>query len=529
MKGFIGVIVVLIIIYALFRENINNFFNKSKIKKVNEEKHNDIVIPKEKEEDKRIEVTSIEDLIPKKVEQIIETKEYVKPNISLLTKCKNVVASNEDVNKKKDIINDTFNAFNVKASISNVYIGSLASVYEVELGNTKIEKVESIKDELILNLGNKGIRILKPIPGKNTLGIEVPNENKGIVYLKNMLNNVPKEYKDSKVLIPLGMDTCGEYHYFDLNECQNLLVTGGHSTGKSSFLNSIIITNLLRSTPEELKFILVDGRKNELEQYDNLPNNFSTYFGNDNVDYYLVKILDEIERRIKEFNECGFSNIIEYNSKYNFNKMCYLLVIIDAYQDFFKSENNKHIINEIIHLGNESGVYLIVSSNNTYSKFEHELQELDFSSISLFQTKNDFKYNRVKDDDILLGNGDAFHKIFGSNLIIRTQVPYVSFDDIKNVTQFIRSNNSYKYKDSFKEEVVTDVFNTEEDPLYKEILLYTISMKKISSSLIQRKFRLGYNRTARIIDKLEENGIVSPVKSNGYRDVLVKMKEDDDK
>ena len=127
-------------------------------------------------------------------------------------------------------------------------------------------------------MGTTNIRILKPIPGKNTLGIEIPNKEKGKVFLRNMLNSIPSEYKNAKVLIPLGMDTCGEYHYIDLNEYQNLLVTGGHNSGKTCFLHSIILTNLLRSTPEELKFILIDARKGELEQYERLTNIYSSNF-----------------------------------------------------------------------------------------------------------------------------------------------------------------------------------------------------------------------------------------------------------
>ena len=532
---FLGLLVAAIIIYALFKEDINLYIRKYKRK--NSINNENIIVREEvheeekSEEDRRIVIESIKDLENEKVEEIeevtVEAKEYVKPNIGLLTKSKNIVASEEDINKKKEIINDTFNEFNVKAKVSNVYIGSLASVYEIELGKTKIEKVESVKSELSLHLGTTNIRILKPIPGKNTLGIEIPNKEKGKVFLRNMLNSIPSEYKNAKVLIPLGMDTCGEYHYIDLNEYQNLLVTGGHNSGKTCFLHSIILTNLLRSTPEELKFILIDARKGELEQYERLTNIYSSNFDGVLIDDYLIKIYEELLNRTKILRACGFSNIDEYNSKYPEQKICRLLVVIDAYQDFFSSESNRFVINELIHSGKESGINLIVSSNNTYAKFEHELQELDFSSISLFQTKNDFKYNRVKDDGNLIGVGDSYHKVPNNNLIIRTQTPYVSFEDIKSVVNFIKLKNiTHKYSDVFAK-VVEEVKTEDNDPVYDEVLDFAIRTGQISASLIQRRFKIGYNRSARLIDKFEERGIVGPPRGDKPREVLVKYKEEE--
>lgn len=536
MEYFIGLIVLLVIILALLKEyNKNN--QKSK-KNVNKKIAKNVEI-KKNIQDKRVVINDIKEL--EKIDNYdsskIELKEnnYIKADVSLLDDAKKRSISEEEIRNKTKIIDDTLSAFKINAKVCNVNISTLVSVFEIDISpNTNVDKIKNIFDNFKVSLGNKKIRLIIPIPNKNTIGIEIPNNSEDKIVLKEMLKDIPDEYKDSNILIPVGIDSYGNKKYFDLSKYQNLLVVGASGSGKKTFLHSVITTSLINTTPNELKIIIIDNSKTEFAIYESVNNTYTLVNDLNKIDSIFRTINLEINKRKEEFALVNAKNIYEYNKLtnklLNFES---ILLIINSYNDIYQvNKNINNYISEIINNGKDFGINIILSSNNSYSKFEKYIDELDFGSVILFKSNNDFKYNKVTDNDILLGNGDMFCKLYGEKEISRLQAPYVTFEESKRIVDSIRENNvfsEYNYdvtKSILEQKNRND--NVEKDVLYDEILNYAIKVGQISASIIQRKYLIGYNRAAHIIDMLEENGIVGPAKGSKPRDVLVKLDKEDE-
>ena len=458
-----GAILALIIIIVIFYELI--FKNSKlllKIKSLKNKKNNNVIIEKENNnesthEDKRVVITSIKDLPPKEVKEeekiIEEVKEYIKPQINMLSKSKKEAIDQSIIDEKINIINDTLKSFKIKAKVCNTDIGAQVSVFEVELlGNTKIEKIVDIQDELKVSLGTKNLILLIPVPGKSTIGIEIPNNKMNMVSLREVISNIPNNYKESKILVPLGLNPFGNYRFADLTKYQQLLVTGGFSSGKTSFLNSVIVSNLIMSTPNDLKLVLIDSEKSEFSIYDGLKNLMCPVI----TDYkkaidYLIHVVEIIKERQETLYKFKTPNIEEYNKRYSKfnNHMEHILVIINSYYDIYLfNDCVQELINKIIYDGRECGVNIILSANNNHYKTQEVLSELDFNSIVLFKSRENFISNKVKDNNVLLGSGDAFYKLFGDSEEERIQTPYVEYEDIKRIVSFLKEKNGINKTDS---------------------------------------------------------------------------------
>ena len=544
MEFFLGLIVLFIIVFTLVKDYYKKDKNSKKDKHIVNKKKNVNYIENNKEdnkEDRRLTIKSIDEIEKIKnietLEYIKEEIDYVKPNISLLDDGEKDNVSGDEIKNKIKIIDDTLNSFKINAKVCNVNISTLVSVFEIEISpNTNVDKIKNIFDNFKVALGNKKIRLIIPIPGKNTIGIEVPNDYESKIVLKDMLSDIPDKYKNSNILIPVGIDSYGKKKYFDLSDYQNLLVVGSPGSGKKNFLHSIITSSLINNTPNELKIIIIDNSKTEFAVYESANYMVNVISDSKKIESTFKTISNKMNERKEELSTCNSKDIYEYNKQggklINFES---ILLIINSYSDIYQS--NKAInnyINEIINNGKNLGVNLILCANNSYSKFDKYIDELDFNSVILFKSNNDFKYNKVTDNDILLGNGDMFCKLYGEKDITRLQSPYITFDESKRIVNFIKENNNRpRYSDSFDNfesdnESSGSVSGGEssseqKDVLYDEILNYAIRMGQISASLIQRKYSIGYNRAARIMDMFEEKGIVGPAKGSNPRKVLVKL------
>ena len=524
--------------------------------------------------DKRVVITSVEDLEPKKEERkeikneikeekIDEVNEvYVKPPIDLLDVPKNKgnkANSTEVINQNTKTIERVFNDFGMMAKVVEVHVGPAVTQYEMTLQRgTKVNKVLSISREIALALAAKEVRIEAPIPGKNTVGIEVPNQNIIPVSMREIMDAMVKNQKleDSKLAAPLGRDIMGNVKYVEINKTPHMLVAGATGSGKSVCINNIILSIIMRTTPDEVKMVLVDPKKVEFNVYDGIPHLLTPVVTDPKkASAALQKIVVMMDDRYETFKNSGTKNIQTYNEyvekelKKNpdcgLKHMPFILVIIDELADLMlvAAKEVEESIMRITQLARAAGIHLIVATQRPSTDIITGVVKSNIPTRVSFAVSSSIDSRTILDmtgAEKLLGKGDMLYKPMDDNAPTRIQGSFVSDDEIARVVDFIKErSHGPRYSDDFDR--INSPASSEEggsssgggyseedkkDVLYDEILNYAIRMGQISASLIQRKYSIGYNRAARIMDLFEERGIVGPAKGSKPRDVLVKYGDD---
>jgi len=521
--------------------------------------------------DKRVVITSVEDLEPKK-EEIKEIKPevkeekvtnevdevYIKPSISLLDapkKNENKANSTEVINQNTKTIERVFNDFGMMAKVVEVHVGPAVTQYEMTLQRgTKVNKVLSISREIALALAAKEVRIEAPIPGKNTVGIEVPNQNIIPVSMREIMDAMSKNHKldDSKLAAPLGRDIMGNVKYVEINKTPHMLVAGATGSGKSVCINNIILSIIMRTTPDEVKMVLVDPKKVEFNVYDGIPHLLTPVVTDPKkASAALQKIVVMMDDRYETFKNSGTKNIATYNEYVEkelkkkpdcgLKKMPFILVIIDELADLMlvAAKEVEESIMRITQLARAAGIHLIVATQRPSTDIITGVVKSNIPTRVSFAVSSSIDSRTILDmtgAEKLLGKGDMLYKPMDDNAPTRVQGSFVSDDEIGRVVDFIKErSHGPRYSDDF--ERINSPSSSDEgtssssgsssednskDVLYDEILNYAIRMGQISASLIQRKYSIGYNRAARIMDLFEERGIVGPAKGSKPRDVLVK-------
>ncbi len=523
----------------------------------------------EKPIDKRVVITSVEDLEPKKeeikpvkVEEKIEKEDevsevYIKPPLDLLDVPKNKgnkANSTEVINQNTKTIERVFNDFGMLAKVVEVHVGPAVTQYEMTLQRgTKVNKVLSISREIALALAAKEVRIEAPIPGKNTVGIEVPNQNIIPVSMREIMDAMVKNHKldDSKLAAPLGRDIMGNVKYVEINKTPHMLVAGATGSGKSVCINNIILSVLMRTTPDEVKMVLVDPKKVEFNVYDGIPHLLTPVVTDPKkASAALQKIVVMMDDRYETFKNSNTKNISTYNEYVDkelkkkpdcgLKRMPFILVIIDELADLMlvAAKEVEESIMRITQLARAAGIHLIVATQRPSTDIITGVVKSNIPTRVSFAVSSSIDSRTILDmtgAEKLLGKGDMLYKPMDDNAPTRIQGSFVSDDEIARVVEFIKErSHGPRYSDDFErlnspssseDGGSTSVGLSEEDRkdvLYDEILNYAIRMGQISASLIQRKYSIGYNRAARIMDIFEERGIVGPAKGSKPRDVLVK-------
>ena len=552
---------------------------EEKKQRIQEEKQSRIKdIPDDEDDkpiDKRVVITSVEDLKPalhkeeapvmaaakendnKVIEGTADVKPYKKPSIQLLnpTKNKGKANSTETINSNTRILERTFIDYGIKAKVIEVHVGPAVTQYEMELERgTKVNKVLSISREIALALAAKEVRIEAPIPGKNTVGVEIPNQTIMAVSMREIMEDLERnpKYKDSKLAAPLGRDIMGNVKCVEINKTPHMLVTGATGSGKSVCINNIILAILMRATPDEVKMVLVDPKKVEFNVYEGIPHLLTPVVTDPKkASAALQKIVVEMDDRYETFINSGTKNIQTYNDyvekelKKNPNcgltKMPFILVVIDVLADLMlvAAKEVEESIMRITQLARAAGIHLIVATQRPSTDIITGVVKSNIPTRISFAVSSSIDSRTILDmvgAEKLLGKGDMLYKPMDDNTPTRIQGSFVSDDEIERVVNFVKENcNPPKYNEKFTN---LDSASSSEgnysgdasgngggvkDVLYDEILNYAIRMGQISASLIQRKYSIGYNRAARIMDQFEEQGIVGPAKGSKPRDVLVKL------
>lgn len=496
----------------------------------------------EKPELKEIEERNIESA------NISNNSSYILPDFkTLLNKApksnvnQNKTVIKENVEKLEKVLSD----FDIVGKVVEINVGPAVTQYEVELrSGTKVNKVLSIQREISLALAAKDVRIQAPIPGKGTIGIELPNAVNTMVSLREVIEDIPKSMDNSKLAVALGKNIMGKTMFMEINKTPHLLVAGATGSGKSVCINGIITTVLLRTRPSEVKIVLVDPKKVEMSMYNGVPHLLMPVVTDPRkASIALMKMVSEMERRYDLFEQSKTKNIEDYN-KYidskgkslseDLERLPYILIIIDELSDLMlvAAKEVEDSILRITQMARAAGIHLIVATQRPSTEVITGIVKANIPSRISFAVSSNVDSRTILDmsgAEKLLGRGDMLFLPMGENSPVRIQGAFVSDQEINKVINYTVEQQKAKYDNRFdveeKATALHDDSDEYEDPLYKEIVEFVVRNGKASASLLQRRFKLGYNRAARIMDLLEERGIVGSQNGSKPREVLVKLED----
>lgn len=494
------------------------------------------------------------DSFNKENEEVENTESYRLPSFSLLNPIKKSKTNNEEqyVKANTEALESVLRDFEINAKVVEVHIGPAITEYELTVQKgTKVNRITNINKEIALAMAAKDVRIQAPIPGKSTIGIEIPNHEIAAVAFREVLEDKDtiNQKSENKILMALGKDIMGKCIVSDLTKTPHLLVAGSTGSGKSVCINSIIASILMRYKPNEVKLVLVDPKKVELSNYNGIPHLLCPVVCDPKrASATLQKIVTEMENRYETFSEKEVKNIAGYNEwiekenkKHPDNKMAkmsYIVVIIDELADLMMvaSKEVQDSIMRITQMARAAGIHLIVATQRPSTDIITGVIKNNIPSRIAFAVSSSIDSRTILDSagaEKLLGRGDMLFAPMGQNVPTRIQGCYISDDEIHNLIEYCKGQATVKYNEVFtSEDLHTQASGSsnsdggDDDPMYNEIVEFAVQTGKISASLIQRRFRFGYNRAARVIDLLEARGIIGPQNGSKPREVLVKVESD---
>ncbi len=475
-----------------------------------------------------------EDLPFIKAEKLKETGKikFKLPNLDLLK----IPTKKERENSNKEITSDpTFLEkilldFGVNGKIKKVSHGPVVTLNEFEpAAGVKVSKIINLSDDIARNTSSESARIAT-IPGSNTVGIELPNSSRENVYLSEILNKTDFKRKEIKLPIALGKNISGIPIVSDLASMPHLLIAGTTGSGKSVCINTIILSILYRHTPERCKFILIDPKMLELSTYEGIPHLLCPVITEaKKAASVLGWVVKEMESRYRLMTKEGVRNIDGYNAKHKL-PMPYIVVVVDEMSDLMlvAGKEIENYIQKLSQMARAAGIHIIMATQRPSVDVITGTIKANFPTRISFQVTSKIDSRTILGEqgaEQLLGKGDMLF-MSSANRILRIHAPFVSDDEIEKINNFLRSQAEPDYVDEIlnfadEKEIVDGSKNSnEKDELYQTALEIIRSEGKASTSFLQRKLQIGYNRAARIIDMMEEDGIVSKANHVGKRDVL---------
>ena len=491
-----------------------------------------------------------------KKEEVVINHNYELPPLSILTppKRKNTETDNEAIERNIEKLENVLKSFNVIAKVVEVHIGPTVAQYELEIASgTRVNKITTLSREIALALSKKDVRIEAPIPGKSTVGIEFANDTPtSVSFYEIMASKIMLQSQDKKLMVPLGKSIMGDIGVCEINKMPHMLIAGTTGSGKSVCVNGIICSILMRAKPDEVKLAMVDPKVVELSVYNGIPHLMCPVVSDPKkAAILLAKMVAEMERRYLAFSDSGTKKIEGYNEyveKWNKDhpdmqkeKMPFIVIVIDELADLMMvaAKEVEDSILRITQKARAAGIHLIVATQRPSTEVITGLIKANIPSRIAFAVGSGIDSRTILDQvgaEKLLGKGDMFFLPIGMNSPIRIQGSFITDDEIKKIIDHTVAQQKACYSDTFLnlevekpvEEVEVDTSNAnDEESLYDEIVNFVIKTQKASASLLQRKFKIGYNKAATMIDMLEENGIIGPPTGNSKpREVLVQFSED---
>lgn len=469
-----------------------------------------------------------------------ENKDYELPPVTLLSEnTERVKNDTRAVQQRGKLLETTLKNFGVNAKVSQIRIGPAVTQYEVQPAmGVKVSRIVNLSNDIALALAAKEIRIEAPIPGKSAVGIEVPNTSISMVKLREVMMDDP--VTDNKLKVALGRNISGEAVTAELNKMPHLLVAGSTGSGKSVCINGIITSILMNAKPHEVKLMMIDPKMVELNVYNGIPHLMTPVVTNpQKAAAALQKIVGEMERRYDLFSHTGTRNIEGYNQYLmrqnqelgeKNTKLPYIVVIVDELADLMMvaSKDVESAIMRIAQMARAAGIHLIIATQRPSVDVITGLIKANIPSRIAFAVSSQVDSRTILDSqgaEKLLGKGDMLYLPSGQSKPTRVQGAFVTDDEVEAIVQFITKQQSANYMKEMEPEIADMKDSSSDDELYWDAYEFVISQQKASASLLQRQFRIGYNRAARLIDDLEANQVVGPSSGSKPRQVLIEASQ----
>lgn len=556
------------------REKRKEAKKEAKIAKANKQMEKEDEEAEEEEEDDKVVIKSVEELKKyKNVGEEVQTPPIPVADVPLISINSNYrlpkldevldplkknkrTNSDEFIKQTSIALQNVLADFGITGKVVAVHEGPTVTQFEVAVKNgTKVSKITGLSKEIALSLAAKDVRIEAPIPGKTTVGVEIPNKITVGVQVREVIQDKQREMMSMKLPVSLGKDINGNNCIADLSKTPHLLVAGSTGSGKSVCINSFINSLLITKRPDEVKLVLVDPKKVELSNYNGVPHLLCPVVTDPKkASIALQNIVKEMEKRYDMFADEKVKNIVGYNEKMSammkknpedktIHLMSYIVVIIDELADLMlvASKEVEDSIMRITQMARAAGIHLIVATQRPSTDVITGVVKANIPSRIAFAVASQIDSRTILDmggAEKLLGKGDMLYKPMGENTPLRIQGNFISDEEIERVIAYTSKEQVASYDESITQmNQNTESISTagvggrdtsEDDPLYNEIVDFAIETGKVSASLLQRRFRLGYNRAARIVDLLEERGVIGPQNGSKPREVLIKMDKQED-
>ncbi len=468
-------------------------------------------------------------------------KPYVVPSEGILTAYPDgeYWIVDEKTKRSAEILRETLAEFNIEAEVTGIRKGPVITMFEIlPAPGVKLSKITNLGDNIALRLAASSVRIVAPIPGKHAVGIEVPNERRSIVSLREIVEN--ESFKTAKMDIPiiLGKDITGEAQFIDLTQTPHLLIAGATGSGKSVCVNSIILSILYRRSPHEVKLLLIDPKIVELKLYNDIPHLLTPVITEPKRAFQALQYcICEMERRYSLLDHAGVRDVKSFNRKirdkgFAAERLPYIVVIIDEFADLMAT-TGKELESTLARLAAMSravGIHLVLATQRPSIDVITGLIKANIPSRIAFMVASKFDSRIIIDmvgAEKLLGRGDMLVATAWDPFPIRMQGAYVSEEEVEKAVEFVKTLGEPEYID---EEIFIDeddedgepsLFGDEDDdPLFEKALEIVLQQGRASASYIQRRLKIGYNRASRLVELMEEKGIVGPAKGSKPRDLM---------
>jgi len=470
---------------------------------------------------------------------VIHLEPYNMPSLELLNALPPVEEREirENLKENSKILEETLRDFGVEAKVVNVSKGPVITRYELEpAGGVNVRRITTLADNIALTMKSVSVRIVAPVPGKGTVGVEVPNAKSSLVYLREVLES--KNYKAARSVLKLalGKDISGVPIISDLDDMPHLLIAGTTGSGKTVCVNSIIATLLFNASPDELKFLMFDPKRVELSVFNGLPHLLAPVITDaKKATSALSWIVEEMERRLDLFTKLGVRNIAGYKAKEqpeNMERLPYIIVIIDELHDLMlvAQQEAEELIMRIAQLSRAVGIHMIIATQRPSVNVITGVIKANLPSRISFKVPSKVDSRTVLDmngAEKLLGKGDMLFIEPGNPKPVRLQGTLVTDGEIKKLTDFVKAQRKPDFVEGIvKVEVKPKGRTFEKDEIYEEAVKVVLRTKQASVSMLQRRLGVGYTRAARLIDMMEDERIVGPYQGSKPREILLEAIED---
>jgi len=470
--------------------------------------------------------------------EIEEPEDFELPHLEFLEEAPKVSRkiNEEEIDRKVHELLDKLGQFKITGEVMDIYSGPLVTTFEFKpAANVKVSKILNLQDDLAMALRAETIRIQAPIPGRDVVGIEIPNETFDTIYLRDILESELFMTSKSPLTIAMGKDIVGNPFVTDLKKLPHLLIAGTTGSGKSVGINAMILSLLYRNDPDSLKLMLIDPKMLEFSIYNDIPHLITPVITDaTKAIAALANMVGEMERRYKMMAESRTKNIDNYNEKAKkkgLDPMPFIVVIIDELADLMMNggKDVEYSIARLAQMARASGIHLIVATQRPSVDVVTGLIKANLPSRLSYRVGQRIDSKVILDAlgaDSLLGKGDALFTPPGTNGLVRIHAPWNSEDEIEEIVEFLKEQRAPEYDERYlvKDEADTRVglgVQGDLDELYEDAKQIILSDQKTSISYLQRKLQIGYNRSANIIEQLQEMGVLSAPNNKGQREIML--------